>query len=406
MRVLLFHQYFLGKDDPGGSRWNELTAFFSREDGVKIDVLAGNIHYITGKQISPNRWSNREVVDPNITLYRTWTYSGYNSNFFGRLIGYFSYTLSSLLKSLFLKKPDVIIVTSPSLFVGISALILSKIKGVPFLFEVRDLWPESAIATGVLGNKILIKILYALEKLLYQEAKKIIVLTPAFRENIMERFPQFEEKIEIITNGADFSLLGKEKSQNSIREKYGWGDQKVFAYFGAHGVANDLIQVVEIAKIYKNNDRIRFVLVGDGMQKNLLKNMVSEYGLKNLQFIDSVPKHEVNAYINAVDVCMAILKKTDTFKTIYPNKLFDYMSCKKPSLVTIDGITRALVEEAKCGLYAEPENVESFQKVIERFVNMSDSELHDMGENGYKHVCTYFDRATLAKRYLQIIKGK
>ena len=159
MRVLLFHQYFLGKNDSGGSRWNELTSFFSKEDDMKIDVLAGNIHYITGKQISPNRWSNRESVNKNITLYRTWTYSGYNSNFVGRLIGYFSYTLSSLIRSLFLKKPDIIIVTSPSLFVGISAIILSKIKRVPFIFEVRDLWPESAIATGVLKSNLLINIL-------------------------------------------------------------------------------------------------------------------------------------------------------------------------------------------------------------------------------------------------------
>jgi len=406
MRVLLFHQYFLGKNDSGGSRWNELTSFFSKEDGMKIDVLAGNIHYITGKQIAKNRWSNRECVDENITLYRTWTYSGYNSNFIGRLIGYFSYTLSSLIKSLFLKKPDIIIVTSPSLFVGISAIILSKIKCVPFIFEVRDLWPESAIATGVLKNNLLINILYSLEKTLYNQAKKIVVLTPAFKSNIVDRFPEFQDKIEVITNGADFNIINKNNKQNSIRKKYGWGDKKVFAYFGAHGLANDLIQVVEIAKIYKNNDTILFVLVGDGMQKDALKKIATKYALGNLQFIDSVPKHEVNDYINAVDICMAILKKTDTFKTIYPNKLFDYMSCEKPSLVTIDGITRALVQEAQCGLYSEPEDMESFRDTIDAFDNMSKEELQCMGENGYLYVKKYFDRNMLALEYLKIIKGK
>ena len=164
MRIILFHQYFLGKNDPGGSRWNQLTKYFTEDKTLTIDVMAGNIHYATGKQVGEKVWYNKEVLDSNITVHRTWTYAGYNVNFIGRLIGYFSYTLSSLWKSLFLKKPDIIIVTSPSIFVGISALILSKVKRVPFIFEVRDLWPESAIATGVLTNKYLINILYYLEK--------------------------------------------------------------------------------------------------------------------------------------------------------------------------------------------------------------------------------------------------
>ena len=141
MRITLFHQYFLGKNDPGGSRWNEFTSFFSKKAGFKTEVIAGNIHYATGKKILPNTWSNTEKVDEDITLYRTWTYSGYNSNFVGRVIGYLSYTFSSLVKALFLKKPDVYIVTSPSIFVGISAIIVSKLKRVPFILEVRDLWP-------------------------------------------------------------------------------------------------------------------------------------------------------------------------------------------------------------------------------------------------------------------------
>ncbi|AXX86647.1 glycosyltransferase, family 1 [Malaciobacter marinus] len=404
MRITLFHQYFLGKNDPGGSRWNEFTSFFSKKAGFITDVIAGNIHYATGKKILPNTWSNTEKVDEDITLYRTWTYSGYNSNFVGRVIGYLSYTFSSLLKALFLKKPDVYIVTSPSIFVGISAIIVSKLKRVPFIFEVRDLWPESAVATGVLNNKILLKILYWLEHRLYKYSKKIVVLTPAFKENIEKRYPEFIDKIEIITNGADFSIMGEEHKGSELRKKFAWGDKKVFTYLGAHGVANDLMQVVEAAKAFKEYDNIHFVLIGDGMQKKLLKQKASEYNLKNIEFIDSVPKHEVVDYVNASDVCMAILKKTDTFKTVYPNKVFDYMSCKKPVFVTIDGITRDLINEAKCGLYAEPENLEEFKKVVDKFLNMSDIELKAFGENGYKLVKEKFDREKLAERYIELIK--
>lgn len=404
MRITLFHQYFLGKNDPGGSRWNEFTSFFSKKAGFKTEVIAGNIHYATGQKILPNTWSNTENVDKNVTLYRTWTYSGYNSNFVGRVIGYLSYTFSSLVKTLFLKKPDIYIVTSPSIFVGISAIIVSKLKKVPFIFEVRDLWPESAVATGVLSNKFLLNILYWLEYRLYKYSEKIVVLTPAFKKNIETRFPEFIGKIEIITNGADFSIMGEKHQGEQLRVKLGWGDKKVFTYLGAHGVANDLIQVVEAAKAFKDEMQIHFVLIGDGMQKKILKRKASEYNLTNIEFIDSVPKHEVVNYIQASDICMAILKKTDTFKTVYPNKVFDYMSCKKPVFVTIDGITRDLIETSNCGLYSEPENIDEFKKIVDKFLNMSDEELKTFGENGYKYVKEKFDREKLAEQYIKLIK--
>jgi glycosyltransferase involved in cell wall biosynthesis len=198
--------------------------------------------------------------------------------------------------------------------------------------------------------------------------------------------------------------MGKEHKGSELREKLGWNDRKVFTYLGAHGVANDLIQVVEAAKAFKEDDKIHFVLIGDGMQKKLLKEKASEYNLKNIEFIDSVPKHEVVDYVNASDACMAILKKTDTFKTVYPNKVFDYMSCRKPVFVTIDGITRDLVETSKCGLYAEPENIEEFKNIVNKFLSMSDVELQTFGENGYKYVKEKFDREKLAERYIELIK--
>ncbi len=404
MRIILFHQYFLGKNDSGGSRWNEFTKFFSKKDNISMDVIAGNIHYATGKQIWKNVWSNKEEIDEHITLYRTWTYSGYNKNFFGRLIGYFSYMFSSLIKSFLLKKPDIIIITSPSIFVGISAMILSKLKRVPFIVEVRDLWPESASATGVLKSKFLLNILYALEYRLYKNSEKIVVLTPAFKSNIIKRFPEFAEKLVVITNGADFSIMNGSDNADKIRKKYHWGGKKVFAYFGAHGVANDLMQIVEVANDMIDNHKLLFVLIGDGMQKNMLRGKAKEWGLSNVQFIDSVSKSEVADYINAIDIGMATLKKTETFKTVYPNKVFDYMSCKKPVLVTIDGITRELVEAAECGLYSEPENMVDFRDAVNRFLEMSDDKLTQFGENGFEFAKEHFDRKKLSQKYINTIK--
>jgi glycosyltransferase involved in cell wall biosynthesis len=139
------------------------------------------------------------------------------------------------------------------------------------------------------------------------------------------------------------------------------------------------------------------------MQKDMLKQKAKEYNLENLQFIDSVPKNEVVDYINAIDIGMAILKKTDTFKTVYPNKVFDYMSCKKPVLVTIDGITRELIKDAKCGIYAEPENLEQFEKSIHQYAEMSKEELEEFGNSGFEYVKENFDREKLAERYIEVI---
>lgn len=403
LKILIFHQYFLGKNDPGGSRWNQFSKFFSKDHNVV--VIAGNIHYATGKKIGKNRFLNKEQLSPNLQVFRSWTYAGYNKNFLGRLIGYLSYTVSSFLTGLFQRKVHLIIITSPPLFVGISALLLAKIKRIPFIFEVRDLWPESAIATGVLNNKFLIKIMYWIERTLYENADKIVVLTPAFKEDIIKRFPQFASKIEMITNGADLDLMSPGDKQNWVREKYRWQNKKVFSYFGAHGVANNLIQVINVAEKFKDNSEILFALIGDGMEKEELKKKAAELNLTNVQFIDSVPKHQVQDFINASDVCMAILKKTDTFKTVYPNKVFDYMACKKPIIVTIDGITRKLVEDAKAGFYAEPGNVQDFKRAIEKILALSEQKLQQLGTNGYYFVRQNFDRAVLADEYLKIIKA-
>jgi len=403
MKIILFHQYFLGRGDAGGSRWNKMGEYISEYHTMQ--VIAGNVHYATGKRIGNNPFYTKDRLNDNLIVHRTWTYSKYNTNFLGRLFGYLSYSFSSLLAALLLRKVNLIIVTSPPLFVGLSALIASWVKRVPLIFEVRDLWPESAIATNVISNKQLIAIMYWVERLLYKNASKIVVLTPAFEENIARRFPQFTHKIELVTNGADFDLMQHAPKNNWVREKFNWGNKKVFAYFGAHGVANDLIQVVETARLIQNRPDILFVLIGDGMQKEMLKDKAATYGLKNIQFIASVSKEQVVDFINASDVCMAILKKTDTFKTVYPNKVFDYMSCKKPVLVTIDGITRDLVENDQAGFYSPPGDYNAFKSTVEKMADLPEEHLQQLGENGYRFIKDNFDRKKLAQKYLSIIQS-
>ena len=407
MRILLVHQYFLEKDDGGGSRFNEMTRIWE-EEGHEITVLAGMVHYSTGKKRDryKGKFIFKDQYSEKTTVLRCHVSEAYNVNFLGRLWAYFSFVFSSIYAGLFKAKGkfDVILVTSPPLFVGITAYLLSRIKRMPLVFEVRDLWPESAIDTGVLKNKFIIKLAYWFEAFIYRKAKLINVLTPAFREKLIKEKGVPADKVIFIPNAADFSIsdkiLNSDFDREAFRKKHGLNDKTVITYVGAHGVANHLIQVIETAEIIQGKNNVLFQLIGSGMQKQMLKEEAKKRGLTNVKFVDSVPKTEVFKYILASDYGTSILKKVDTFKTIYSNKTFDYMACKRPIFMVIDGVSRDLVEDAKCGVYVEPENPQEFAKKIQAVQNKTEEELLQQGTSGYHFAKKHFDRDFLAKKYL------
>lgn len=407
MRVLLLHQYFLEQDDPGGSRFNELTAQWT-DQGHEVTVIAGMMHYnghekrdiYKGKYFVKNQQGK-------VTVWRTHVSESYNSGFIGRLWGYFSFVFSALWAGLFKVngKFDIILVTSPPLFIGITGYLLSRIKRKPFVFEIRDLWPESAIDTGVVTNKLIIKLAYALEAFIYKKAKKINVLTPAFRKTLIEKKNVPVDKIIFIPNAADFSLsdhLLDSFDVASFREERNWTDRFVVTYVGAHGVANHLDQVLETADLMRDTN-VLFVLIGQGMQKQQLKDLAASMKLDNVLFLDPVPKAEVFKYIFASDMGASVLKNVDTFKTVYSNKTFDYMACKKPIFMAIDGVSRELVEEADAGIFVEPENARDFADKVQLYMN-NPVLITRQGESGYLFAKQNFDRKILANRYIDYLQ--
>lgn len=410
MRILLIHQYFLEKNDGGGSRWNEMSRMWAL-DGHEITVLAGMVHYTTG--VKSERYKGKFVYvdrnpEKNIRVIRSHVSEFYNTSFIGRLWGYVSFVFSSLFAGIFYarQKYDVIIVTSPPLFVGITAYILSRLDRVPFVFEVRDLWPESAIDTGVVKSDLIIKMAYWFESFIYRKANLINVLTPAFRDALIKKGVP-GKKIIHIPNAGDFELVkkvNKEFDAIAFRKKHNVSkDSFLVIYVGAHGVANQLDQIIETANILRDKNVV-FWLIGDGMEKNRLKHKVFQMGLKNVIFFDSVPKAEVFEYILASDMGASVLKKADAFKTVYSNKTFDYMSCKKPIFMAIDGVSRALVEEANAGIFVEPENPSDFAEKVKFYKDNSDQVLFQ-GNNGYNYAIDNFDRKMLAQKYIDHIRG-
>lgn len=404
MHILLIHQYFKEADVIGGARFNEMTRIWI-EQGHQVTVLAGDLDgqssqkrtEYKGKFVTKKRQGDTTVFRCNVS-------ESYNKNFLGRLWGYFSFVISGTYAGLFRVKNnyDLILVTSPPLFVGITAYIISLFKRKPYVFEVRDLWPESAIDTGVLNNSYIIKLAYWFESFIYKHARKINVLTPAYQQKLTNEKGVHEDKIFMIPNAADFAMserLYDNFDVHQFRKEKNWGDKFIITYVGAHGVANGLHQVLETAKLLKNTNVV-FVLVGDGMKKKELIDKAKEEEIHNVWFYNSQPKMEVLKYVLASDMGTSVLLKNDTFKTIYSNKTFDYMSCKKPILMAIDGVSRELVETADAGIFVEPENPFDFAKKIRLYLNNPEL-IKRQGENGYTFALEHFDRHKLALNYLR-----
>lgn len=406
MNILLIHQYFLEKNDAGGMRWNEMTRLWA-EKGHHITVIAGTTHYATGRKHAKyrNKYVYEEPATGNVRVIRTHVSEKYNVSYKGRMRAYLSFVFSATYAGITRArgKYDILIVSSPPLFVGIPAFILSGLKHIPFLFEVRDLWPESAIETGVIKNKLSISLAYRFEKMMYRHALRINVLTPAFRDTLVHRKNVNREKILLIPNAADFVMtdrVEKHFDRETFRLKEGLRGL-VCVYVGAHGIANDLGQLLEAAERLQEED-VQFLLIGDGMQKPMLESICVTKGLHNVLFRDPMPKEEVLQFILAADIGVSALKRTEAFKTVYSNKTFDYMACRKPVLMVIDGISRELVENAGAGIFAQPGDPGDIADKVR--IYLANPELvQSQGLQGYRYAREHFDRRRLADMYLDAL---
>lgn len=260
------------------------------------------------------------------------------------------------------------------------------------------------MCSGVLKNQWLIRLSYWFEKGLYRRAKLINVLTPAFREHLIAKKAIPAQRIVMIPNAADFRWSeATPDNALKLRKELGLDGKFVILYVGAHGIANDLMQLIEAAALLAGTQAY-FLLIGDGMQKQMLMQEVKERGLSNVSFLAPVSKEKVFTYIRMADAGVAVLKKAPIFKTIYSNKTFDYLSCKKPVLMAIDGISKELIEHAAAGLFAEPENPADLAAKISIYMqNPLLAQTH--GENGYRFVRSHFDREILAKNFLNALEN-
>jgi glycosyltransferase involved in cell wall biosynthesis len=372
------------------------------------------VHYATGRKADryTGKWFYREKdFYPNVDVIRTHVSESYHRGFLGRFWSFMVFMFSSSWAGMCYAKGryDVIIATSPPLFIGVTAILVSRLRRIPFVFELRDLWPESIIDMGLLKSKLAINLSYGLENFIYKRASLINILIPNFRDYLVNRKGVAEDRLIHIPNGADFSLSEKVLNgfnRSQFRKEHSLDDYFVITYVGAHGPANHLMQLLEAADQLKGT-KVHFQLIGAGPEKQLLINWAKNRGLDNVVFVDPVPKAEVFRYIAASDMGTSVLKKAEIFKGVMSNKTFDYMGCKIPILMLIDGLSRHMIEEADCGIYAEPENIPDIVEKVKLVLGSWDNKtLRQKGENGYHYAKQHFDRMKLAENYINLIKDK
>jgi glycosyltransferase involved in cell wall biosynthesis len=400
MHVLLIHQAFASLDEAGGTRHYEMAVHLV-EHGHQVTIISSPVSYLTGKSSSSHlRWKEQQIPQPGITILRAYTYQALHKSFIHRVFSFLSFMFSSFWIGLGVKNVDLVWGTSPPIFQGVSAWLLARLKRVPFLFEVRDLWPAFAIAVGVLKNRLLIHLSEGLERFLYRHADRLVVNSPGFIQYVSERGAR---RIELIPNGADPGMFTINESNREMRAQWGLADEFVVLYAGAHGMSNDLGLILDSAEQLLPHSNIRFVFVGDGKEKVNLQSNAIQRNLTNIIWAPPVPKNQMAQVLASADACIAILKPIEMYKTTYPNKVFDYMAAGRPVLLVIDGVIRQVVEAAGAGLFAQPGSPDALSKAVLQLAN-DPVQARQMGANGRDYVHQHFNRARLAENLMDLLE--
>lgn len=351
-------------------------------------------------------WQQEQVL--GVRVIRVWTYMAANEGFLRRTLDYMSFMAASFFASLFVRNVDVVIGTSPQFFTVCAAYMVGVIKRVPWVFELRDIWPESIRAIGLMQSSRALDALEWLEIFLYHRASAIISVTNAFRASLIRRGVD-EKKIHVVTNGVDISHFTPCEKDVELVMRYGLEGKFVAGYIGTHGLAHALDTVLDAAKKLKesvqnvNQNRFKFILLGDGANKADLLDRAKVDGLDNVVFIDSVTKAEVVKYLSILDVSIIHLKKVELFNTVIPSKIFESMGMGIPILHGIQGESAAIIEKEDVGLVFESENADAL--ILGLLKLAEDQGLYRRIKANGPIAALNYDRTILANKMLRVLEN-
>ena len=367
--------------------------------GHEVTVVTCTPNFPQGKVYAgyKNRFYSKENIE-GIKVVRVWSYIAENKGFAKRTFDQLSFAFSSFFAGLFLGKFDYIIATSPQFFTSWSGYLLSKFKRTPWLFEVRDMWPEGIIFLN--QESKVYRVLEKIELFLYLDASKIVTVTESFKESIIERATVPINKVETIYNGSNNNLFQAREKNQEILKKLNLKNKFIIGYAGTLGISHSLEFIVNQLAFIKEKE-IHFVFIGDGAVKSKMLKLIKKLNLTNITMLEPIKKEDMPSYLSIFDVGLVPLKKEDAYLKVIPSKVFELAAMQKPILLGVDGEIRNIVSSYDAGEYFEPENAESFLSKVNYLYEQRDK--LDAYTTGLNKLSNDFDREVLATKMIDFI---
>ena len=403
MRILFLSDNFPPETNAPATRTFEHTRRWVRA-GAKVTVVTTQPNFPAGKLFPGyrNRLFQREWLD-GVEVIRVWSYITANEGVTRRTLDYLSFMVTGFLASLFLPRPNVILSTSPQFFTACAAYVLSLFKRRPFVFELRDLWPDSILAVGAMKESAAIRAMKRLEYFLYCKAARIVSVTNSFRQ-VLSGNGVPADKIAVVRNGTDLAGFTAGPKPEHLLVKHGLHGKFVAAYIGTLGMAHGLGTVLDAAERMKSNPDIAFLLVGDGADRAALEQEARNRGLDNVIFAGSVGKNEVVKYWRLADVALVLLRDRPVFRHVLPSKMFEAMATERPIVLGVLGESAELLQAAGAGVVIHPESEEALAQAVETLA-VDPEGANEMGRKGRRLVETEFDRDKLAAQMLEELRS-
>lgn len=403
MHILFFSDNFPPEVNAPASRTYEHCREWVKA-GHEVTVITCVPNFPSGKVFEGyrNRLWHTEEID-GIRVIRVWSFIARNEGFAKRILDYLSYMITAFVASLFVRRVTIIIGTSPQFFAACAACASAFVKRRPWIFELRDIWPESIRAVGAVKSEAVLNFFEKIELFLYRNSTAVISVTHSFKRNLIQRGVR-EDKIYVITNGVDTSRFTAMPKDADLLDMLGLSGKFVAGYIGTHGMAHGLDTLLDAATILKSegHSRIVLMLLGDGAEKARLQARAAQEGLDNVLFVDSVPKSEIARYWSILDVAVIHLRKSDLFQTVIPSKLFECMGMGLPILHGVEGESADIVIRHDVGLAIAPENP---AQLVSKLVHLhSDKALRKRLSDNGPVAAERYDRSVLAMEMIEILE--
>ena len=408
MNILYVSQYFPPEKCAPAARVSELAQHWAN-NGDRVTVLTGFPNHPTGN-LDPayrKRFRHlycREQVG-NVQVVRTWLWPLANTGYLRRAICYLSFCVSACLAGLFLESPEIVIATSPQLLAGLSGWFLSLCFGVPFVFEVRDLWPESLLALSTQDpSNYLYRAVGIIARFLYARCTRVVVVTNAFRDRLIDCWRVPPEKIDVVENGVDTDLFAP-SGPTDIRRPFALEGRFVVSYIGTIGLAHGLETVLDAAQLIRTEcPGAHVLLIGEGAERANVEQQAAARRLKNVSLLPAQPRESVPAFIRASDICLVPLKKAPVFQTVVPTKMLEFMSCGRAVILGVEGEAADLLQNAHAGICVRPEDA---RQLAESIITLyRDSELRGrLGAHGRAYILQHLTRARTADKYTVVLES-